>query len=154
MINIIETMKNLNEMSENRKEIYRKLNDKIFLLFSHSAKCILYQDTLSSLNHWKKELLNFIPYISKKRNNKKYPTYKELLNNVYCAIEDFECKPNFISNYLFDLEYPKINCNNKLLTKLSLEYCRWHLETLSKNGVISKSEISTKIDELINKYNN
>ena len=156
MKTLIEAMKNLIEMSEKRKEIYRRLKDKLEDLAEHVGKCIVYRNTSNDLNHWKSEVYAFIHTVPKLKGTNKFPTYKNLKENVLCLIDDRMDAIASGSMNIASIEgLPDIECNMDLLGNLILEYCDWLMKTLSSSqqGNVSYYLVSGKIDELISEYN-
>lgn len=143
----------LYEFADSKNDIkdFLRRNDENYLI--HLAKIFFMRDR-QELSHWKDEVYSFYSRVKKTKNKNKYPDPKFIYFNIYGKDED---SPKSIIENVYDkldMDYSiKINKSyGNIFLKFVREYTKWLSQNLSDNGYVSRSDVRSKIDELLSKY--
>lgn len=157
-------MRFLMEMADSKSNIAHSLISVRDVLISHLIKVFVWKHS-SSYTHWKHEIYNFVSRISKLKLINKYPSANFIFNNLFGNIKDvFKDR---LEVYIDDINYdyfedecsadknkdfePAVfdNLDTDKLLNFIEDYIKWLSINLSNSGVVKFSEVSSKIDSLL-----
>ena len=150
-----ESKQNLTEMAEKLSKIIDNLNNLTQPVINHLILCLLFSDN-QNINHWKKEVYNFIYKLPKDSRTNKYPKFNTLKK---FAIDNWaDTLDNnlnvYIDNIVEDENLIKPNnIDNNKLASLILAYFIWLYQNLSEFGIMQRSDVYNYINNLIKEYN-
>lgn len=141
--------------AEAQKEIERDLTSHTIVVIEHLMKIYLMPDHESAY-HWKKEIASQIYIVDKLKNNKKFPTAKQIYSWTYGKKQDLITDRKWFQIFVEDIceEYNRdliespMNFMNEF-DDICVSYFQWLSNELSQTGRVSKSAIISKIDQLI-----
>ena len=143
----------LYELADSKHKIEDDLRNNSNQLLFHLGK-IFFMRNRQELSHWKDEVYSFYRTVNKLKNTKKYPKANFIYFNLFGNRED---SPKSIIENVYDeldMKYSiKINKSyGNIFLRFVSEYCKWLSQSLSDNGYVSRSDVRSKIDELLSKY--
>lgn len=137
-------------MSEERSAIKSELSKASDQLNMHLIKVMLYPDA-DCLNHWKGEIYAFLHKVDKLKGKNKWPkadfikqcisTHNDMIEQYVILVEDeeYELTPRSINIRTLELAID--------------DYDNWIADELSNHGVVKRSDVYRKIDELVESVN-
>jgi len=145
----------LTEMSFDTSTVIKKITDELENINEHLIKCLVIQNTTNNLNHWEKEIYNFLHNTYKLKSTKKYPDEDLLRENTIigfgdCLLEQLDI---LIESICYDENAPVSKYNKQAVYNGIINYYKWIIPILSKNGAVNNVEVYNEIDTLIEQYN-
>ena len=145
----------LTEMSIKRKYLLEDLRIATNRINEHLLKCLLIQNETNNLNHWSKEIYSFLFRVPKLKNDKGFPDEKTLSEGTLDYIND--SLPQQIDVMIKSINSDEntniIEYNKQAIYDCIIDYYKWLIPILSKEGIVELDAVKQKINELINKYN-
>ena len=145
------------EYALQKRDLENDIRSHNLVIIEHLAKCFCMFDS-RDYNHWKQEIANQLNAVPVLKGNKKFPTYKQLMSWTFEVYKECLVNPNwtisFFENIFTDyhLDYTNLdNINTFEFYSICKGYFSWICNELSKTGIVSRSKIYDKIDELIEK---
>ena len=145
------------ELADSKRDLERSLKPITKQIIQHLFKLYLMPDNINR-NHWKREIANFLSDVPRLVGNNKFPTSKQLYVWTYNKWWDVITDTNYMKVMVQDIldEYSDINEIRKTYPQICEEfnsicetYFKWLCEKLSKNGIVARTDIYNKIDELV-----
>lgn len=141
--------------AEIQREIERNLTSHTDEIIEHLLKCYLMPDH-SAISHWKREIANQIYKVDKLKNNKKFPTAKQIYNWTYGKKQDLVTDirwfsglvKNICDEYLIEIDTDPSDFMNEF-DNICYEYFTWLAKELSIRGLIPYSEIYQFLNGLL-----
>lgn len=146
------------EFADSKQELERDLKVKTDAIIEHLFKLYLMPNNVSR-NRWKREIANFLYKISKLAGKNKFPTYKQLYSWTYLKFQDVITDTRYMKNMINDFldeykddikeirkTYPQI-CDE--FDNICSCYFKWLCENLSEVGLVSRSDIFNKLDDIV-----
>ena len=141
--------------AEMQREIERNLTAHTDEIIEHLLKCYLMPEH-SSVNHWKSEIANQIYKVDRLKNNKKFPSAKQIYKWTYDKKQDLITDVRWFTKYVgmiceeysIDIDESPADFMGDF-DRICVEYFTWLSNELSQIGLISKSEIYSKLNELL-----
>lgn len=143
------------EMSLDKDRLESDIRNKTQMLNLHLLKCLLIQNTTRTLNHWGQEVYALLSTVPKLKSKNKYPSEKILYNCTlgYFADDLLEKLDSYIED-VNDIENANITDYNKdSLYNCIINYYKWLIPILSKDGKVTTTEVKAQINTLIKEYN-
>lgn len=141
--------------AELQREVERKLSAHTDEIIDHLMKCYLMPNH-SAINHWKQEIAIQINRIDKLKNGKKFPTAKQIYSWTYGKKQDLVTDIGFLSKLIKGVceEYSVevMESPYEIMDKFDFictEYFKWLATELSRVGMVNRSEVYTKLNELL-----
>lgn len=136
-------------MSEYQKEIYRKLTSASEQIDEHIIRLLLFPNCRYQ-EHWKDEIYAFLSRIERLKGKNKWPKAKFIK-------EALEVHNDILQSYIYfvtdvESQFTPVNVELDVIESAINEYQDWISEELSKNGYVRLSEVHTKLDEILKKY--
>lgn len=134
-------------MSEDQKSIQSELKSHSEQLDEHIIRLMLYPDS-EYVPHWKQEIWNFLHKVDKLKGKNKFPkasfiqksisTHNDMIEEFRGLVEDIES------------ELTPVEIDTQTIIAVLEAYQKWISEKLSAQGVVKRSEVYAKLDELMN----
>lgn len=135
-------------MSKDIKSMKAELCDQAGNIDIHLIKIAILPES-ANVNHWRQEIATFINKVHTLKGKNKRPSTKFILDATWGSIYD-------------DIEFwrrgqerkykSKCNVDDEVLSEMIEEYFTWLAMKLSHEGQVSRTEVYTKLDELVNVY--
>lgn len=160
-MNLFEVLQLYNEMADDLSRIENSLRNSENQRIQNLLQIFVWRNS-STINHWCDELYAVCHDVNRTKNKNKYPKEKFILQNIWGCWED--CYYDRIDNYIDDVEIKenKHNTTNEYIkvpkfSKLNFynfmkDYHAWLAYELNVNGFVSRLNVRSKIQELLNKY--
>lgn len=141
--------------AELQKEVERNLTSHTDEVIEHLLKLYLMPNH-SANNHWKKEIASQIYKVDRLKNNKKFPSAKQIYNWTYDKKQDLITDVRWFTKfcnmickeYSVELEqFPGDFIGD--FDSICVSYFKWLAEELSDIGLVTSDEIYQKLDELL-----
>ena len=144
-----ETIK-LIESTKKANLIAQDVDSKSRNIINHLIKCSLYPD-YQDYSHWKKEIYNFLNDIYLVKGKNMYPSYKQLYKWTIGTFGDvlYSRLDRYIKDIMSD--YKIVEYDKNKVYNIIIEYYKWLILNLSKQGEVTSLEVSNKIDELVDR---
>jgi len=138
-------------MSVDKQKIQNDLIDSGKQTVLHIIKLVLYPDS-PSVNHWKQEIYSFLHDVPKLKGSNKIPEASFIFN----AISSWD---DMIDKLVIEVQDEEevessVEVNIDQLQTMISEYHRWAADELSSSGILRRSDVYSKIDEIMNKGGN
>ena len=151
-------MKIVTEFSERKQKIEDDLTYSTKQIIIHICKIVLMSE-VDSVNHWKREIANFLNEVDKLKGSNKFPTEKQIMNWTYYKQEDMLTDINKMKRKLLDIvdDY-NIDYNIQydiaidIINDFCKDYFSWISKELSEYGYVNRQMIYKELDNLIKKY--
>lgn len=138
-------------MGMSRRNIIEDLDNKSIELVRHLIKIILYQDR-GNLDHWSKELYEFLPSIPNLKGKNRFPDKNTILSGLWDRTQTRIHR--MISGLIRDYVYKPYDVSEYEVRDYVYRYLKWVAEELSAYGVMEgKIACANKAIELLRDYN-
>lgn len=135
-------------MSSYDKDIRRKIIDSSDKVIEHLVKLILYPDT-EYVNGWKQEVYSFLHRIDKTKRNKRYPSYKFILEALSTHLDTIHGYKMCVVDEMQECKVNPLPFSDYDVTNMCKKYMDWLSHQLSDNGYVTQKEVYTWIDSNI-----
>lgn len=135
--------------ARSRIEVFSKLADNSENVIDHLIKVFLWP-TVREQDHWKQEIWNFIRSVPKLKSSNRFPSYKQIKNEIWNSYEDVIY--DHIGLWVDEIEETPISFDCRDVYHAIEEYMSWLADILSEKGVVRSSQVYSKIEELRSKY--
>ena len=135
--------------SRSRTDVLNKLADNSEHVIDHLIKVFLWPDVQEQAK-WKEEIWNFIRSVPKLKSSNKFPSYKQIKNEIWNSYEDVIYE--HIGLWIDEISEEHIPFDYEDVYHAIEEYMTWLANTLSEKGVVRSSEVYSKIEDLRLKY--
>ncbi len=133
-------------MSEDRRNIQSELKSHSEQLDEHIIRLMLYPNS-DYVSHWKQEIWNLLHKVDKLKGKHQFPkasfiydaisTHNDMIKEFRELVEDIES------------ELTPVDVSTERIIQVLETYQRWVAEMLSVRGIVRRSEVYAKLDELI-----
>ena len=151
-------MKIFTEFSERKQKIEYDLTYATKQIIIHICKIVLMSE-VDSINHWKREIANFLNEVDKLKGINKFPTEKQIMNWTYYKQEDMLTDINKMKRRLldivddYDIDYNiQYDIAIDIINDFCKDYFSWISKELSTYGYVNRRMIYKELDNLIKKY--
>lgn len=151
-------MKIVTEFSERKQKIEDDLTYATKQIIIHICKIVLMSE-VDSINHWKREIANFLNEVDRLKGSNKFPTEKQIMDWTYNKQEDMLTDINKMKRRLLDIvddyniDYNiQFNIAIDIINDFCKDYFSWISKELSKYGYVNRRLIYKELDNLIKKY--
>lgn len=132
-----------------KKDIAASIESNTRSIIKHLIKLRMFKDS-QYVEHWRKEVYNFLNEIPMLKNSHKFPSKQFILDNT------INLHINKIQYFVTGIEkdsryegmYPNWDYNIYELKSNIIEYFGWISERLSEDGSVFQNEVFNKLDEL------
>lgn len=128
-----------------RKDSIQKIEDMSSELISHLIKVFMWPN-VEECNGWKQEIYSFMHSIPKMKPNNRYPKAQDIFKWIWEPYGDtiYDRIPVICRDIY---ETPQV-MNNELIYNAIQEYMMWLSRELSVQGLVSRTDIYSKLGEL------
>lgn len=152
----LENKFKIEEMADSIKDIKQRITDSRLQILTHLVKLYLWPNDKNNYNHWKSEIHSFLPSMPLIKSKNKYPTTKQLMNwGFQTTLESIRDQIDLYTDKAFsDEAKPIINFDKVQLQSFMSNYIMWlcsELGDVNNNGKVTKTQVSKKLDQLLNK---
>ena len=131
--------------AEHKKYVELHLRRNMVSLIIHLIKLLLYPES-QEVNHWRKEVSNFLYEVPLLKVNNKLPSKEFILENTWEVYSD--SIPNYVKFVTKSIsEEPKVVDNDNIYDTLNNYFHRLANE-LSVNQIVTRKDIINKLKEL------
>lgn len=152
-MNLFENLQMYRELADKRKDIKISLRNSENQRRENLIQIFIWRNT-TTIEHWCDELYAACSEINLFKSNKKYPSAKFILQEIWLCWEDTYYDK--INKWVKDVERKEdikaLNFSKENLYNFIKDYHIWLSENLSNRGFIELSNVEEKIKSLLNKY--
>lgn len=146
------------EMARNKRELERKISDKNLVIIKHLAKIFMLNSVLpETVSHWEEEIYSFLNEVDKLKTNNKYPDAKFIFNCTYGISGDTtdEAMDFVARSYRPEgIRIPAYAGKEQEFNNFVKDYFIELSTILSSKGNVTKQEVKSIIERLMDKYCN
>lgn len=142
----------LREFAIERSALKAKLMFSFESIFPHLL-LVYYYPTAEEVNHWEKEVYNFLNDVPVLKSTKRLPPEKLIKEGLWDSVK--EIIPRRHGNFVKDVNLGEYGANlgqvkfDRRAEDFCREYCDWLAMRLSKDGSVSRFEVKTQIEKLL-----
>lgn len=135
-------------MSEYDRDIRRQLVDNSKQVYQHLIKIILYPDS-EYVNGWKQEIWSFIHDVDRTKRNKKFPSYKFILNALSTNLDILDNYKKIVLMKMKNSDIVPKNVPDSEISSIITKYAEWLASNLSQSGLVLDDDVYDWIDKNI-----
>ena len=136
-------------MSEYQKEIYRKLTSASEQIDKHIVRLLIFPNCRYE-KHWKDEIFAFLSDINKLKGKNKWPKAKFIKDALAVHNDILQSYIYFVTDV--ESQFTPVNVELDVIESAVEDYQDWIAAELSTKGYVRLSEVHTKLDEILKKY--